>query len=601
MGDILLDTSGGGVDERNVAKAALDAAEEQLQSLCASHAGTFVSVERRGRAMEDALQELQATIKRAEAQVVNAQQALEQDDDKDTSLAVLSEKHRVRRRTLLQHSSLLELLELPSLMDACVRSNLYEEALSIAAFSNTLERRHGDSNDVVKKVILQIRSRQSDLRRHLLHRLKAPVTMPDCLEVVTALRRLNSIDLERQSEANLERVHAAMELRLQVDFLEARDTWLDSTPSFTTGRPSGAAEELLDIIERYRTRYVQRRRGTDCKYSIITLLTYINAFPFLSVFEVATQFNAIFRQQSSKPESTVSLLSLWTSRRIHSFLSLLSLHLASMDDAASLRDALEASVFFASSMGRLGADFTAQLPALFEPKMHALVVAPWKEGSHQLIETLKICADAGISSPLLSHDPEPVGSVLVGLTEPQPPPRVLMSVPPLARFVNSILTGLNELRRCLLPGIFSRLRTSLDELLQGIQVDLQANERSVLTPGLRGDAKGLRAAAEHLQSVFSRIVEPYARGSLEAALGYEARAEHFHQILYKNERGPELVTGVEGVTEEKNDSTEESMIDPTEFDASEDAKQTKTEGFLDRAEVEVASLEGEANVEVDDY
>jgi 5-keto 4-deoxyuronate isomerase len=43
------------------------------------------------------------------------------------------------------------------------------------------------------------------------------------------------------------------------------------------------------------------------------------------------------------------------------------------------------------------------------------------------------------------------------------------------------------------------------------------------------------------------------------------------------------------------------MIDPTEFDASEDAKQTKTEGFLDRAEVEVASLEGEANVEVDDY
>jgi hypothetical protein len=101
--------------------------------------------------------------------------------------------------------------------------------------------------------------------------------------------------------------------------------------------------------------------------------------------------------------------------------------------------------------------------------------------------------------------------------------------------------------------------------------------------------------------VFSRIVEPYARGSLEAALGYEARAEHFHQILYKNERGPELVTGVEGVTEEKNDSTEESMIDPTEFDASEDAKQTKTEGFLDRAEVEVASLEGEANVEVDDY
>ena len=50
-------------------------------------------------------------------------------------LADLAEKHRLRRRTLMQHSSLLELLELPSLMDACVRSSLYEDALSIAGKS----------------------------------------------------------------------------------------------------------------------------------------------------------------------------------------------------------------------------------------------------------------------------------------------------------------------------------------------------------------------------------------------------------------------------------------------------------------------------------
>jgi conserved oligomeric Golgi complex subunit 8 len=263
MADFMLATSGGGdLDERVVARGALDAAEEQLQSLCASHAGTFVSVERRGRHMEEALKDLQATIRTVEAEVVAAQQSLEQDGDKDTSLAVLSEKHRVRRRTLLQHSSLLELLELPSLMDACVRSNLYEEALSIAAFSNTLERRHKDSNSVVTRVIAQIRSRQTDLRRHLLHRLKSSVTMPECLEVVTALRRLNAIDLERKSESNLERVHQAMELRLQVDFLEARDAWLDytGTPNATSaaGRADmlapRSAEQLLDAIERYRTR-----------------------------------------------------------------------------------------------------------------------------------------------------------------------------------------------------------------------------------------------------------------------------------------------------------------------------------------------------------
>jgi conserved oligomeric Golgi complex subunit 8 len=323
------------LDERVLAKASLEAAEELLQSLCASHAGTFVSVERRARTMQQGLEDLLAATKAVQLKLQKAQEALEHEeqggggsvtggdeggggervenssnhDKGHSTIAILSEKHRVRRRTLLQHSSLLELLELPSLMDACVRSNLYEEALSIAAFANTLERRHCNNNTnatagqqnqnqqsqqviVVARVIEQIRSRQIDLRRHLLHRLKTTVTMPECLEVVTALRRLNSIALERRqqlqmsssssssssnsnsSSADLERVHAAMELRLQVDFLEARDFWLETSSSATTttamnqassstmtkGTATSAVtatsseEDLLDTIERYRTR-----------------------------------------------------------------------------------------------------------------------------------------------------------------------------------------------------------------------------------------------------------------------------------------------------------------------------------------------------------
>jgi hypothetical protein len=220
-------------------------------------------------------------------------------------LADLVEQHKLRRRTLMQHSSLLELLELPSLMDACVRSSLYEDALSIAAFANTLERRHLMDNRAQKQdaaeeehpqtrgmvvvgVISEIRRREADLRRQLIHRLRGDVTMPQCLEVVTALRRLNGVELERKSRGGkasasnsghcttdadyLESVHAAMELRLQVDFLEARDIWLEGgvskvgsaqaaavavASSNSSGMEKGTsaqAEQILDGIERYRTR-----------------------------------------------------------------------------------------------------------------------------------------------------------------------------------------------------------------------------------------------------------------------------------------------------------------------------------------------------------
>jgi conserved oligomeric Golgi complex subunit 8 len=319
-----LSNSNTSFDERQIAKAALDSAEEQLQSLCASHSGTFVSVERRGRTIVSTLNALtNACDNIINNEALICQRRLEQNDEEVEnvgderngnstsseqrlpSLSILSERHRVRRRTLLQHASLIELLELPSLMDACIRSNLYEEAIQIASFGNTLERRHNvmtsmasgginsvssDSfnmqggNSVVAQVVSQIRSRQNDFRRHLLHRLKSYVTMPDCLEIVTSLRRLDSIDLERITVANpseadkaalpvdKEKMHVAMEQKLQIDFLEARDFWIDTiVPTVVSGsssitfnssppQPSSMValpqpqEVFSDTIERYRTR-----------------------------------------------------------------------------------------------------------------------------------------------------------------------------------------------------------------------------------------------------------------------------------------------------------------------------------------------------------
>jgi hypothetical protein len=523
------------------------------------HAGTFAAVEKRGHLTEEALTELQSTIDAVKKKVSFAQeivwhaQSEESKDQKNDpqqkdgttmeenvnvgkSLAVLSENHRVRRRTLLQHSALLELLELPSLMDACVRSNLYEDALSIAGLANALERRPNE-NKVVTYVVSQIRSRQHDLRRHLLHRLEGSVTMPDCLEVVTALRRLNSIDLETTQKADSsERLYRAMEIKLQIDFLEARNGWLDS-PCTAAGSSAGAfkygstsssstavvsSEDLLDTIERYRTR----------------------------VFEIATPLNAIFRAnpatQTSSSAATVEsktatvasadLLSLWTCRRIHAFLQLLQHGISSAAakadaaaatnsassgsttaasssstlssqqfGAAALRDLLEATLFFASSMGRLCADFTAHMiPNIFEDALVDWIVQYcWiQQGVKPLQEVLQICNQVNIATPLIASSsansnmrgqhtsssidwsnpssaevkqmfqdfslPENPDDLL---EQPIAPLRVFMQVPPLGRFVNAVLFGLNELRHCLLLSALPRLGQAFETLIIQVVVN----------------------------------------------------------------------------------------------------------------------------------
>ena len=248
---------------------------------------------------------------------------------------------------------------------------------------------------------------------------------------------------------------------------------------------------------------------------------------------------------------------MWTTRRIHSFLKNLSTQLQLMEDSGSLRDALDACIFFTGSMGRLGADFTAQLPPLFEQKLMAIVLNNWKEGLNQLSETLKICREAGVASPLVSSTV--VASDVEGETDQNdvstsvmmPPPRKLMALPPLGRLINAYLTGLNELRRCLLPGIFFQLREALEkEFLLETKSILHAHERAVMTPGLKGDATKLRAIAKEMKMATKTIIFPYVRGALELSLGNEQGAKQQFDKLRKVLAPPPPAPKPEGEGEE---------------------------------------------------
>mmetsp|Transcript_13099 Transcript_13099/g.14732 ORF Transcript_13099/g.14732 Transcript_13099/m.14732 type:complete len:671 (-) Transcript_13099:192-2204(-) len=564
------------LDERNIAATDLKAAEDKIQSLCVTHAGTFVAVERRGAALTASLKNLLSALDVASPRIEEAKENLEMDNGNDgnesssggNSMAILAEKHRMRRRTLLQHSSLLELLELPSLMDACVRGQLYEEGLSIASFANTLERKHlklsasssGSSgsaekkqhdddaqkdNPIVGNIVKEVRKREADLRRHLLHRLRSDVTMPQCLEIVTALRRLNGVEIERSSRESattglnaldLEKVHEAMEWRLQVNFLEARDVWLEgntvsSNHSSLVGlvaqnnrkqlskrlaMPSGNTEQLLDSIDVYRTR----------------------------CFEIATQFLAIFRSSTSGSlkftatnDKASQLLSMWTTRRIDTFLhqKLSTKYLPLITDTSSLRDVLDSVTFFATSMGRIGSNFSPLLPSIFTPCLLSIVTTHWNNGLNTFQDTLKVCRDAGIASPLYNSREviSPIGTNVDegtdtigngGSSAKTPsPPRQLLSLPPLARLVNAFLTGLNELRRCSLASSFPKLRLHFREaFLKKATMILNENERAVLKPGFlsKGEEAGkLRSVAVEMKEEFEGCVEPYLTSALEVSLG----------------------------------------------------------------------------------
>jgi len=253
---------------------------------------------------------------------------------------------------------------------------------------------------------------------------------------------------------------------------------------------------------------------------------------------------------------------------------MLSVSLNRMEDSASLRDALEACVFFATSMGRLGGDFTSMLSELFEPKMASLVVTHWKEGVSTLQETLKVCRDAGVAAPLTSSTATSSGAA----ASPEQPPRQLLTIPPLARLVNSYLTGLNELRRCLLPGIFGVLRMKLNRSLSTVKALLETNQRAVNTPGLRGEATQLREVATSMLVMFDKVIEPYVRGALEVALGDYAAAKEY--LKKEIEEVKEEAVEEEEADEEETEATqeEEEAVEEETEEIKENEEETTTTG-----------------------
>lgn len=328
------------------------------------------------------------------------------------------EKRKMNQTLLANHSTLLDLLEIPQLMDTCVRNGNYDEALDLEAFVYKLSTMH-PKLPVIQALAAEVRQTTQSLLSQLLQKLQSNIQLPECLRIIGYLRRIG--------------VFSEYEMRLQ--FLRCREAWLTGI--------------LEDLDQRNAYEYLKG------------MVNYHR----MHLFDVVNQYRAIFADDTSGSEENYDggLLFSWAMHQITCHLRTLKLVLPKIPEGGSLSNILDQCMYCAMGLGWVGLDFRGLLPSLFEEA----VVNLFSKNMNTAVENFQVVLDSHRWVPLPAVGfPTNISVSEEGGLEDVTPPSNLMEHPPLAVFVNGVSAAMNELRPC---APVSLKRILAQELIKGLQ------------------------------------------------------------------------------------------------------------------------------------
>ncbi|KAM7011028.1 conserved oligomeric Golgi complex subunit 8 [Passerculus sandwichensis] len=340
---------------------------------------------------------------------------------------------RMNSLTLNRHTEILEILEIPQLMDTCVRNGYYEEALELTAYVRRLERKHS-SIPVIQGIVDEVRQSAQLMLNQLIQQLRTNIALPACLRVIGFLRRMDVLT----------------EAELRVKFLQARDAWLRSMQASIPDHDPYA--HITKTIEACR----------------------------VHLFDIVTQYRAIFSDEEPLVPAEAAapgegaIFHSWVLQKVSEFLRTLRRDLE-RGVGGRLDSLLGQCMYFGLSFSRVGVDFRGQLAPLFQ----RVAADAFSKAVEEAVEKFR---EEMNSYTLISAPAVLGGGAGVPVPTAQPgtlqPPMVLLDFPPLACFLNGLLVAFNDLRLCCPIALAQDVTACLDSALGEVTKTILAFHRA---------------------------------------------------------------------------------------------------------------------------
>ncbi len=363
---------------------------------------------------------------------------------------------------LKNQDQLLEILEIPSLMETCVRSEQYDAALELRGFVDKMRvlhggrggeeeglddlrdengRRHGQrvDNRTLGMIEADVRRVVASMTEQLLGQLEREVSLTACLQIVGTLKRV----VGREAEVGFE---------LRRAFLERRGRWVDAcvgdvrsdTPvEYIRGLTDVYRLQVADVMLQYRTIFFGARGGGGASGAV----------------DVAPR---------NLPVNDPSFS--WATTRMAYYLEQVEETLPQISDGSSLASVLESCSYAGRALARVGCD----------PR-GALLFGMVKDSAVRVFDDLLEVAEETFVEMVGVHRwvAIPVGKGGQGGEEHASvtPPMALVEHTPLAVYTNGVLAALNELRHCCPVEVRQRVEARLSQSIQLVERALDEVER----------------------------------------------------------------------------------------------------------------------------
>lgn len=461
---------------------------------------------------------------------------------------VLTERKKARV-VLEQHDKLRDLLDIPVLIDTCVRNGYFAEALSLASHTNSLSS--STNTLILTSILSEVHNSIAQMLLSLLTTLHEPNRkLPALWKAINFLRKMDAFSSDSEEGG----IHSEEQIALA--FITGRESCLKT--SLEGGKRDiqrlvGAGGDIGDRDREDITKYLKK---------------YIDTWRE-GVYDIVTQYTTIFLDRPAGSVAVIperdalprlhTLLSTYASHALQTHLLPLLEFTLPYIPLPSLPSLLTQLTYCATAFGRVGLDFRGVLNALFCNAVLTGVSADIRDAGAKWQRTIKsnlgeeassttssniapstmkrktssslvptmpskflIAASAIASPPTLyssssSSSMSPSSSSTFTMAQPHIPPQLLSSYPPLAVYTNALLSTLNNLRLLAPLSLARALQSVLDTSLAESGDVLLLYVRAVLDDkARRSDVEIEREERIALAAgeVFFEVLVPFVRRAM---------------------------------------------------------------------------------------